>query len=87
MIHLSPTTLLKGTAVIALFISSCVFAAAQQQDSKQITDLFSQIKEHASLAQRDAEVLGSYLGSNISWQAHADRLRLVKQHVDDLLND
>jgi hypothetical protein len=87
MNRLLPVTLLKGAAVLALFVSGCMFATAQKPDSKQITDLFSEIKEHASLAENDAQTLESYLGSNISWQGHADRLRLVKEHVNDLLND
>ena len=88
MNYLSPTTILKGTAVLALFVSSCVFAAAQKADSKQITDLFTEIKQHASLAQDDAQKLESFARSpSIAWQSHRDQLRLVREHVDDLFND
>lgn len=88
MIHLSPTTLLKGIAALALLVSSCMFAEAQKADSKRITDLFSEIKEHASHAEDDAQTLESYTRSqSIGWQSHAGRLSLVKEHVSDLLND
>lgn len=87
MNHLSPATLLKGTAALALFLSMCVPANAQKADSKQISDLFSEIKEHATLAEDDAQTLEAYTRSNISWQPHANRLRLIKEHVDELLRD
>lgn len=88
MIHLSPASLLNGIAGLALVASSCMFAAAQKPDSKQITDLFSEIKEHATLAENDAQTLELYTRSHsISWQAHANRVEQVKEHVNDLLHD
>ena len=86
MNHLSFATLLKGTA-LALFLSVCMPANAQKADSKQISDLFAEVKEHAMLAEDDAQTLEAYTRSNISWQSHADRLRQVKEHVNDLLAD
>lgn len=88
MLILSPATFLKGTAALALLISNCVFAGAQNPDSKQITDLFVEIKEHASLAEDDAQTLESYTrAKHISRQSHSGRLALIKEHVNELLND
>lgn len=87
MNYLSPATLLKGTAALALFLSMCMPATAQKADSKQISDLFSEIKAHATLAEDDAQTLEAYTRSNASWRSHADRLGLVKEHVNDLLED
>jgi hypothetical protein len=87
MNYLSPAKILKGTALLALCVSSCMFAAAQKADSKQITDLFSEIKAHASLAEDDAQTLEAYARSSMSWQSHVHRLNLIKEHVDELLSD
>jgi hypothetical protein len=87
MNYLSPITILKGTALLVLLASGCMFAAAQKADSKRIAELFSEIKNHASLAEDDAQTLEAYTRSNKSWQSPADRLNLVKAHVDELLSD
>ena len=87
MHYLSPATLLKGTAALLLFLSMCLPATAQKADSKQISDLFSEIKEHATLADDDAQTLEAYTRSDASWRSHAGQLGLVKEHVNDLLED
>lgn len=87
MKHLSPATLLNGMGALALLLSMCISASAKKADSKQISNLFSEIKQHASLAEDDAETLEAYTHSNVSWESHANRLSQVKEHVDDLLSD
>ena len=87
MKYLSPVNILKGAAVLALFLSSPLIASAQNADSKKISNLFAEVKEHSTLAQADAEVLEAYTRSGTSWQHHADQLRMMKEQVNDLLAD
>lgn len=87
MNYLSPANLLKGAAVFALFLCSSLIVNAQLADSKNISELFNEIKQHATFAQGDAELLDSYTRGNISWQSHARRLAEIKDHVDELLAD
>jgi hypothetical protein len=84
---LSPANILKGAAVLALLLSSSLVASAQNADSKKISNLFVEVKEDSTLAQNDAETLEAYSRSGTSWQLHADQLRMIKEHVNDLLAD
>lgn len=88
MNYLSPANLLKGTAVLALLLSCGTFAGAQKADSKKIADLFTEIKGHATLADNDAQILESFTRSaTISSRSHTNQLKLVQEHISDLLND
>ena len=62
-------------------------AIAQKTDSRKISELFAEIRDHASLAEDDALRLEAYTRLNVSLHSHADRLILVKQHANDLLRD
>jgi hypothetical protein len=44
-------------------------------------------KNHASLAEDDAQTLVTFTQSNRNWQSHVSRLNLLREHVDDLFND
>lgn len=83
MKYLSPAKVLKGAAMFALLLSSSLIMAAQKPDSAQISNLFTEIKEHASLAEHDAELLDSYTRSHGSWKLHAYKLHDIKEHVND----
>ena len=87
MKYLSPAKVLKGAAMFALLLSSSLIMAAQKPDSAQISNLFTEIKEHASLAEHDAELLDSYTRSHGSWKLHAYKLHDIKEHVNDLAHD
>ena len=87
MKYLSPTSLLKGAAAFALLVFSSSIANAQKPDSKDITNLFTEIKEHAALANADAQKLDSYTRSGVSWRLHADKLNEMKEHTNALLSD
>jgi len=84
---LSPSNILKGAAVLALLFSSCFSASAQNADSKKISHLFAEIKEHSTLAKDDAQSLEAYTRSGVSWELHANQLMLIREHVNDLLAD
>jgi len=62
-------------------------AIAQNADSRTISNLFAEIKDHVSLAEDDALRLEAYARLDISWHSHADRLMLAKEHANDLLRD
>ena len=79
MKYLSPANILKGATVLALLLSSCFIASAQNADSKKISNLFADIKEHSTLAKDDAETLEAYTRSGGSWQLHAGQLMLRRR--------
>jgi hypothetical protein len=57
---------------------------AQTADSEQISNLLSQAKNHAVLAEDDAATLESYTGSTSHWRAHAAQLNRIREHVNEL---
>jgi hypothetical protein len=87
MKYLSTANILNGAAVLAVLLSGSLMASAQNADSKKISNLFAEVKEHATLAEDDAQRLESYTRSDTSWQLHADQLRQIREHVNDLLAD
>jgi hypothetical protein len=87
MTCLSPAKMLKGTLLFALLLSTPIILAAQKADSAQLSKLFTEIKEHATLAEHDAELLHSYTRSHVNWKLHADKLEQIKGHVNDLGRD
>lgn len=74
-------------ALIGLLLTTPILARAQNADSKAITDLFMETKEHAVLAETDAMTLESYTLSRVSWESYAKRLNEMRQHAIDLTND
>jgi hypothetical protein len=78
---------LKRTAILGILLLLPSFAHTQTTDSSAITDLLKEARAHAALAERDSETLESYTRSNVSWQAHANRLTEIQGHANDLIND
>jgi hypothetical protein len=87
MNRLSHAEFLTGVAALALLLFCGLGANAQSADCQKISNLFAEIKTHARLAVEDAEVLESYTRSNTTWESHTHRLKMVREHVDDLLAD
>ena len=76
---------LSGLAALALALTAGSLAgSAQTSDSEKISDLLSQAKTQAVLAQDDAATLESYLGSDMSSRSHARRLEQIKEHINEL---
>jgi len=71
-------------AAFALASFPCSSLAAQTPDSEEITKLLSEAKTHAILAEDDAATLHSYTRSGLAWQTHANRLSMMKEHINDL---
>lgn len=74
------------TTALALLLPAAV-CAAQNPDSPSITKLLQQVDEHAALADHDAAELEGYLHTDMHWRAHGERLNLIKEHVNKLIED
>ncbi|MBW4026258.1 hypothetical protein [Acidipila rosea] len=72
-------------AVLALlFAVGSPLVMAQNADSPEINKLLADAKDHAVLAENDADTLSSYTNSKLSWETHAHRLEMIKTHVNNL---
>lgn len=74
------------TTILALLLPAGLLSA-QNADSPAITTLLQQVKTHASLADRDAATLTSFLNSRLRWSSHNAQLEQIKGHVNDLIRD
>lgn len=72
-----------GALALALATGTSI-GFAQTADSEQISNLLSQAKRHAVLAEHDAATLESYTRSKVSRQLHAKQLQRIKEHVNEL---
>lgn len=84
MKSISPRNILMSASILALLLAGALTLTAQKPDSKQITDLFAEMKQHATLAEDDANLLESYTRSGVSWESHARALDTIKEHVNAL---
>jgi len=73
-------------AILALLLPVSLLSA-QNPDSPAVTRLLEQVKSHSALADRDAETLTSYTRSGVGWRNHGAQLTLIKEHVNDLIED
>ena len=53
-------------------------------DSPEVSDLLSQAKTHALQLRDDADVMQQFILSGMSWESHADRITLIKGHVNSI---
>lgn len=78
---------LAAIAAFAFLVMGSVCVKAQSADSEKINELFNNIRQHASHAEADAELLESYTRSKMSWESHARRIESIRSHVKDLAAD
>lgn len=79
--------IVKATLFVMLLASGSMLKL-QAQDSEKISKLFTEIRHHAVLAERDADLLQTYSRStSMAWQSHARRVGAMREHVNDLLKD
>ena len=78
---------LKRVALLGALFVLPIVASAQNPDSKAISDLLLQARQHAVLAEDDAVTLASYTRSKLSWESHAQRLREMNDHTNDLISE
>lgn len=76
-----------AAVLLAFVVFGSTYLEAQAADSEQINKLFGQVREHAVLAEADAEELESYTRSPMSWESHARRIEAMRDHVKDLADD
>lgn len=75
----------SGLVVLALALSTgSSMSSAQAADSEQISNLLSQAKSHAVLAENDAATLEAYTRSPLNWKSHAVKLIAIKEHINAL---
>lgn len=78
---------LGAIAAFAFLLLGSIGVRAQSADSEKINELFRNVRQHAALAEVDAELLESYTRSKMSWESHARRIESMRSHVKDLAAD
>jgi hypothetical protein len=53
-------------------------------DSPEVSDLLAQAKSDAVQLRDDADVMRQYGMSQLSWESHAGRITMIKEHINDL---
>ena len=76
-----------ATRLAMLFLLSAGLLVAQNKDSAAISELLTQVKTHASLANDDAATLDSFTRSGVEWTTHGSQLNLMREHVNNLITD
>jgi uncharacterized phage infection (PIP) family protein YhgE len=67
----------------ALFVLPALRAADIPGDSKEVSDLLSQVKTEAIQLKTDAADMESFtLSPNLNWQSHAAKITEIKEHVN-----
>src|SRR5271167_3321003 len=77
--------LLGGCTLLSLFFATAApLTSAQNKDSEQISTLLSQARTQAWEAAQDADTLQSYTLSPMTWETHANQLRVIQTNINDL---
>ena len=71
-------------AASILFGSSLFAASPASQTSAEASRLLTEVRSIAHALNRDAATLESYRLAGITWQSHAHRLALAKQHINSI---
>jgi len=77
-----------GLVTGALLVAGCLAIPAPLQatepgDSAEITKLFVDAKAEAVQLKDDAEDLESFVKSKLSWESHARKVELIKEHINN----
>jgi hypothetical protein len=67
-----------------LISGSPVVAASASQTPAEASRLLREVRSLAHALNRDAATLDSYRLSGMSWQGHANRLTLARQHINSI---
>ena len=67
---------------MALLIVRLDVQAAPQADNKEVSQLLEDIKAQSADLQRDSDQLESFTRANVSWESHAEELRLIKGRIN-----
>ncbi|HMJ62809.1 MAG TPA: hypothetical protein VK493_13645, partial [Bryobacteraceae bacterium] len=71
-------------AATILFGSPLFAASPSSQTSAEASRLLTEVRSIAQTLNRDAATLESYRRGGITWQSHAHRLALAKQHINSI---
>lgn len=76
------------SVIPALLVAGCLFnpgamKATDAGDSAQITILLADAKAEAVELKSDAEDLDSFAKSRLSWESHARKIEMIKEHVNN----
>lgn len=74
--------LLAPTILIAGYLAP-TNAAAIIGDSEDVNQLLADAKSEAVELKVDSEHMNSFTNSNVSWQTYADKIELIKTHVNN----
>jgi hypothetical protein len=79
--------LLTELFVPALLMSGClsvisVARAAENTTSTDVTKLLADTRDEAVLLQLDSEDLDAFTRTQLSWQSHAAKVNMIKDHVN-----
>jgi dynactin complex subunit len=74
------------------FVASCLLAAAMlgicatraNATTADVDQLFQDARTQAGLLARDTDTMESFTHSDLSWEAHADEVRMIKSHINKL---
>ena len=75
------TRLLLMLAVVSVGMARAV-AAPSQGDSEEINKLLADAKTEAVELKGDAHEMESFTRSGVSWQSHAEKITLIKEHLN-----
>ncbi|HKF46680.1 MAG TPA: hypothetical protein VKB38_04930 [Terracidiphilus sp.] len=87
MKRMSLTIVLSAITVSGILFLCRSSLNAQTPDSEQLTKFLIEVREHAVLAEADANLLESYTLASVTWQSHAHRINAMKEHANDLVSD
>jgi hypothetical protein len=77
-----------GLVTGALLVAGCLaiptaLQATEPGDSAEITKLFTDAKAEAVQLKDDAEDMESFVKSKLSWESHARKVELIKEHINN----
>lgn len=84
-----PQTIVSTITRIAClaFLMPVGILMAQNPDSTAVSEQMEQVKSHAARAEDEAGTLESYTRSDLHWRTHATQLTIIKEHVNNLIED
>jgi hypothetical protein len=72
-----------ATAGFLIFLPT-MKAVEVPADSEQVSKLLSDAKTMAFQLKEDASMMESFTRMNVSWEAHADAITVIKNHVNEM---
>jgi hypothetical protein len=77
----------RNVCIAGVIAGFSLIAAGKTRDSEQISIYMHQARVHSIQAARDLALLQTYSMAGVPWQVHFNRLQLVDDSVNSLVND